>query len=593
MGRPPKALASLATWNFSNPDWKEKLAAGRSLLPDNLPLNKKEAKRALNLFNKLRLPDVRGTPTLGESSGPWLGDIVRSLFGSLDDEGTRHVPEIFSLVPKKNGKTTGGGGIAITALLMNERPRAEFALVGPTQIVAQKAYDQAAGMIACDEEGYLQKRFKVREHIKSIDDLKTGASVSIRTFDLSVATGGVWAGIILDELHEIAKMSYAAKVIGQLRGGLITSPESFLVIITTQSNEPPTGAFEAELNYARGVRDGRIIGGDSEDDQIRMLPLLYEFPEEIQSAENMLWQDTKLWPQVLPNLGKSIKLPRLISEYKAAKAKGKAEEALWASQHLNIEIGLGLHHNRWRGVDYWGSAHDEQLKDLDELLFRSEVVCIGGDGGGLDDLLALGVIGRCKVTKHWLSWAHAWVQNDVLENRKDISEALLGFAKEGDLTLLEPHEVEKDITEFADYCERIFKSGLLPEKQGIGLDPFAISALVDALAKKKLFTEALDGPVCGVKQGSALSPASWGMERMLKAGKFRHGKSKFMNWIVSNAKSEQRGSAVLITKQVSGKAKIDPLVALFNAFMLMAKNPTAKKKPVDLNKWLNEPAMRV
>lgn len=588
MGRSPQTLK---TWNFANPDWWAKLQKGKSLLPDNLPLNKKEAARALALFNKLRLPDVPRTPTLGESSGPWLGDIVRALFGSLDNEGVRHIPEIFSMVPKKNGKTTGGGGIAVTALLMNERPRAEFALVGPTQIVAQKAFDQAAGMIACDEEGYLQKRFKIRDHLKQIDDLKTGASVSIRTFDLSVATGGVWAGIILDELHEIAKMSYAAKVIGQLRGGLITSPESFLVIITTQSNEPPTGAFEAELNYARGVRDGRIV--EEEPGDIRMLPLLYEFPEEIQDAENMFWRDTKLWPCVLPNLGKSIKLPRLISEYRAEREKGKAAEALWASQHLNIEIGLGLHHNRWRGVDYWAGAHDDKLKDLDELLFRSEVVCIGGDGGGLDDLLGLGVIGRCKVTKHWLSWAHAWVQSDVLETRKDISEALLGFEKEGDLTILKPEEVNRDLNEFADYCEKIFKSNLLPEKNGIGLDPFAITALVDALAGRKIFTEALGGPVRGVKQGSALSPASWGMERKLKDGTFRHGKSKFMNWIVSNAKSEQRGGAVLITKQISGKAKIDPLVALYNAFMLMSLNPTAKKKPIDLNKWLNEPAMRV
>lgn len=591
MGRSSDEAMIIKPWNFANPEWKQKLFKGKSLLPDNLPLNKKEAARALALFNKLRLPDVPKTPTLGESSGPWLGDIVRAIFGSLDNEGIRHIPEIFSLVPKKNGKTTGGGGVAITALLMNERPRAEYALVGPTQIVAQKAFDQAAGMIACDEEGYLQQRFKVRDHLKQIDDLKNGASVSIRTFDLSVATGGVWSGIILDELHEIAKMSYASKVIGQLRGGLITVPESFLLIITTQSNEPPTGAFEAELNYARGVRDGRIV--EEEPGEIRMLPLLYEFPEEIQDAENMLWRDTKIWHYVLPNLGKSIKLPRLISEYKAAREKGKAEEALWASQHLNIEIGLGLHHNRWRGVDYWSGAHDEQLKDLDELLFRSEVVVIGGDGGGLDDMLGLGVIGRCKVTKHWLTWAHAWVQSDVLENRKDISEALLGFAKEGDLTLLEPGEVNRDLKEFAEICKKIYDLGLLPEKNGIGLDPFAITALVDALAGKKIFTEALDGPVRGIKQGSALSPASWGMERKLKDGTLRHGKSKFMNWIVSNAKSEQRGGAVLITKQVSGKAKIDPLVALFNAFMLMALNPTAKKRPVDLNKWLNEPAMQV
>lgn len=52
-----------------------------------------------------------------------------------------------------------------------------------------------------------------------------------------------------------------------------------------------------------------------------------------------------------------------------------------------------------------------------------------------------------------------------------------------------------------------------------------------------------------------------------------------MAWCVGNAKVEPKGNAILITKQASGTAKIDPLMAFFNAVQLMALNPEASAVP--------------
>src|SRR4030095_6150169 len=85
------------TWDTSCRDWEERILDGRSLVPD-LPLFETEAARALRVFKRLRLPDVIGTPTLGEVCGEWAYPIVAALFGSYDrDTNIRHLSELFLL----------------------------------------------------------------------------------------------------------------------------------------------------------------------------------------------------------------------------------------------------------------------------------------------------------------------------------------------------------------------------------------------------------------------------------------------------------------------------------------------------------------
>jgi phage terminase large subunit-like protein len=551
----------LPGWDFACPDWVQRLKAGRSLVPA-LPLDRREARRAVGIFNNLRLPDVPGTPRMHEAAGDWFRDIVGSVFGSLVG-GKRRVRETFALVPKKNSKTTGGAGIMLTALLMNERPRAEFLLVGPTQEIADLAFQQAIGMVEADE--WLAKRFRPQEHLKVIKDLTNGSFLKIKTFDMKVMTGSKPVGILIDELHVMSLYSYASRVLGQMRGGILANPEGFLIFITTQSDQPPAGVFRQELQYARGVRDGRITGS-------RMLPILYEFPEAMQTGRDAPWRDPENWAMVTPNLGRSIDLDTLVADYRDARDKGEEEERRWASQHLNVEIGLALHSERWRGADYWLDAAVPGLT-LEEIMERSEVCTVGIDGGGLDDLFGLAVVGRCRVTKQWMAWHHAWCQPDVLEERKDIAERLRDFAAAGDLTICET--VTQDVEEAAEIVADVRDAGLLPEGAAVGLDPVGVAAVVDELAGRGIGGD----QVVAVSQGFRLSGAVWGAERKLKDGTLRHGGQAMMAWCVGNAKAEARGNAVLITKQAAGKAKIDPLMALFNAFSLMSRNPEAGGGP--------------
>lgn len=554
------------SFTFACPDWVERLERGETPIAD-LPLDTEAAARAVGIFNKLRLPDVLGQPELRDAAGEWMRDIVRAVFGSMETSAAgpevRRVGEVFVLVPKKNAKTTSAAAIALTFMLMNQRHHADMLIIGPTQKISETAFEQAKGMIAADE--FLSRRFHVQDHKKTIVDRTNKARLMVRTFGMDVLTGAKPVFALIDEVHILGSIPYAADVIRQIRGGMLPFPEACLVMITTQSDHPPAGVFRSELQYARGVRDGRIT------DQVRMLPVLYEFPEAVQTSQDKAWMDPALWHLVTPNLNKSITLDALRAGFARAKEDGPGEVIAWATQHLNVEVGLALHSNRWIGADFWIDRVDASvgsgLDGLMRLISRCEIATVGIDGGGADDLGGLYVFGREKGSRRLLGWGHAWAHPTVFERRHEIVGALQDFEADGDLTLC-AHPTQ-DHEEICEIVELLLDAGLLPDEAAIGIDAAGATAIVDALEGVGV----AQNQIRAVPQGFKLSGAIWGLERKLMDGTFTPADQRMMAWCLGNCRAEQRGNAVLITKETAGKAKIDPVIAMFNAFACMARNP--------------------
>lgn len=499
-----------------------------------------------------------GQPEIGEVSKDWLIDFARIFFGSLDDQNNvRYIKDFFMLISKKNSKSTLAAAIMMTVLCINIRPEAEFLIIAPTKEAADNAFDPARAMVKVDPE--LSTIFMVQDHIRTITHRGTNAKLKVVAADRDTLGGTKAVGVLVEELWLFGKKESAIKMFTEATGGLASRQEGFVIYLTTQSDETPAGVFKQKLQYARKVRDGKI-----KDPQF--LPVLYEFPPQM--IKDKAYEDPQNWHITNPNMGASV--DESFIRRKLAVSNDEGEDSLQQVQakHLNLEIGLDLSADRWPGVDYWLSSTDKAVT-LEMILETCEVVAIGIDGGGLDDLLGLTVAGREKeeIGKRWLTWSHAWAHKSVFKRRKEISTKLREFEKAGELTVV--NTSGEDIQGVVDIVLKVEAAELL---DSIGVDPIGIADILDALEDADIDPDIIKGVSQGFKLGGAIKTA----ERRLESCQMMHADQALMNWCVGNCKIEDRANSILVTKKASGKAKIDPVMALFNAVSLLSLNPAAK-----------------
>lgn len=560
-------------WSTACIDWEKRIVNGKSLIPFE-PLFPDEGKAALEIFKGLKIVDAppvidrrtgeARSPTFGEACDQWVFDFVEAIFGAYDhNHGRRLIREFFLLISKKNSKSTIAAGIMITALIRNWRLSAELMILAPTLEIANNAYKPAADMVRADYE--LVKLLHVQDNFRQITNRKTKAFLKVIAADSDTVGGKKSAFVFVDELWLFGKRAGAAAMLREAIGGLVSRPEGFVIWSSTQSDEPPAGVFKEKLEYFRSVRDGVIKDNKS-------LPIIYEFPKAM--IENKDYLEPENFYITNPNLNRSVSQEWLEEELK--KELSGDNPNIFLSKHLNVEIGINLRNDRWPGADLWLTHVDKKIT-LEHIFKTCEVITVGIDGGGLDDLLGLAVIGREKETRRWKLWVRAWCHPIVLKKRKEIAPQLLQFHKDGDLVICD--DPVQDLKEVGDICVSCRSSGLLPSKAGIGIDKLGLPGLTDELISRDFELAENEGTIIGVGQGGFLNPAIMGMERKLNDGTLIHAGQPIMVFCVGNAKIELKGSARAVTKQVSGKAKIDPLVASFNAAMLMARNPQAERVP--------------
>lgn len=560
-------------WDTSCLDWEQRFKAGKSLIPC-APLYPEQARADMEVFRSIPAVDVNHPeglrdedgrpipPRLDEVCREWWLEIAEVIFGAYDAAtGEQRIREVFLKVPKKNWKSGWAASVMLTLMIRNWRSSNEAAIIAPTKDTADNVFNAMRDSIRADPE--FDKLFHIQQQQRTIKHRVTGMTCRVYAADTDTVSGKKWAFVIFEEVWLLAQRSGAKDMMVEATGGQASRKEGIVISITTESDEDPVGIYKEKLEYSRLVRDGKIHAP-------HFLPILYEWPEDM--LKSKAYMDPANFHLVNPNYGASVDPEDMLTKFDQAREAGGESLALFLAKRLNVPPS----ENRggsWAGARFWAQQGTVGL-DLDQLLERSEVVTIGIDGGGLDDLLGLSVLGRELKTGDWLHWGHAWAHPIVLERHKQEEERFKTYDAAGHMTIVE--KIGQDIEEVIAIVKKCEDAGLLDR---VGVDPAGLGSIVDNLC------DAEGGPkldretrVIGISQGWRLNGAIKATERKLAEGAFHHGDSPLMAWCIGNCKTSPAGNAVLVTKQYSGNAKIDPVSAIFDSVQLMCQNPKARKK---------------
>ena len=167
--------------------------------------------------------------------------------------------ETLILIPKKNGKSTLLGALALFHLVTT--PDAECVIGAASRDQATILYDQAAGFVR--RSPGLAARVKVKRGYREIQSLRDSGRIRVLAADVDTADGVIPTLALVDELHR----HKSAGLYGIFRDGLGPRDGRMITISTAGDSESsPLGVMRAKAHRLADVQhDARYVRARSDD----------------------------------------------------------------------------------------------------------------------------------------------------------------------------------------------------------------------------------------------------------------------------------------------------------------------------------------
>ena len=457
---------------------------------------------------------------------PWQEQIIRDVFGIVDENGHRQFRTAYVEIPKKNGKSELAAAVALYLLYADNEPSAEVYGAAADRQQASIVFDVARQMV--DMTPALVKRSKIMAAGKRIVNYQNAGYYQVLSAEVGTKHGLNVSGLVFDELHSQPNRQLY-DVLTKGSGDAREQPLYFL--ITTAGTDRESICYEVHMK-ALDILQGKKIDPS-------FYPVVYGLPDDAD------WNDEANWYKANPSLGYTIKIDRVRAAYKDA-LENPAEENVFRQLRLDQWVG---------SLVAWIPEHVYDKGDIpiDMEKLKGRDCYAGLDLSSTSDITAFVMVFPPEAEgENYIVLPHFWLPRETLKlrvRRDHVPYDL--WEKQGLFHITEGNVVDyefvrKTIGELAEQyhiCE-------------IGVDRWNATQLITELAGDG-FTMVPIG--MGFKD---MSPGMKELYKLLLEGKITHGGNPILRWMAGNVVAEIDAAENIKPSKKKATEKIDGIVAL-------------------------------
>lgn len=460
---------------------------------------------------------------------PWQEQIIRDIFGVVDENGHRQFRTAYIEIGKKNGKSELAAAVALYLLYADGEPAAEVYGAAADRQQASIVFDVARRMV--EKAPALYKRSKVAAATKRIVNYSNAGFYQVLSAEVGTKHGLNVSGLVLDEVHAQPNRKLY-DVLTKGSGDAREQPLYFL--ITTAGTDKESICYELHAK-ALDIMAGRKIDHT-------FYPVVYGL------ADDEDWTDEKNWYKANPSLGQTIQIDRVREMFQEA-VDNPAEENVFKQLRLNMWVSSLTRFIPEQIYDLGNKPIDmESLKGRD---------CYGGlDLSSTGDITAFVLMFPPRdETEKYVMLPFFWIPEDTIPIRvRRASVPYDVWYKQGYLNATEGNVIHYGFIE--QFIEDLGTQYHILE---IAFDRWGAVQMTQDL-------EGMGFTVVPFGQGyKDMSPPTKEFYKLLMEGRIIHGGNPVMRWMSGNVVVDTDPAGNIKCTKAKSPEKIDGIVAAIMA----------------------------